>query len=101
MTLRCPHCSSKNITHSQTTTAVATCIGALGGIASAVLTATRQAKKSTPITFTPILITSLLLNGLVGGLSGSRLGAQFGSNLSPPYQCNSCHRSFSPAITLK
>ncbi len=62
MTLRCPHCSSKNIARSQTATAVTTSLGALGGIASAVLAATRQASKSTPLTFTPITIANLLIS---------------------------------------
>lgn len=100
MTLRCPHCSSKNIAQSQTATAVTTSLGALSGIASAVLAATRQASKSTPLTFTPITIANLLISGLIGGISGSHIGAQLGSQLDQTYLCNSCNRKFSPLIAL-
>lgn len=100
MTLRCPHCSSKRIARSQTTTAVVTSLGALSGIASAVLTAARHANKPTSITFTPITIANFIVRGLIGGISGSQIGAQLGSQLDQSYQCNSCKRKFSPAIAL-
>ncbi len=104
MSVKCPYCSSTNISHPQTGTSVASCIGALGGAASAIYTAVNSASKQSPYVFTAATIANLILAGLAGGLSGSVFGSQLGQELDnklfPDFQCNSCHHRFSPVIAL-
>ena len=104
MSVKCPYCSSTNISHPQTSTSVASCIGALGGAASAIYTAVNSVSKQSPYVFTAATIANLILAGLAGGLSGSALGAQLGQELDnklfPDFHCNSCHHRFSPVIAL-
>lgn len=104
MSVKCPYCSSANISRSQTSTSVASCIGAVGGIASAVHAAMSTAPKHSPHVFTVATVANLILAGLAGGLSGSALGTQLGQELDnklfPDFQCNSCHHRFSPVIAL-
>ena len=104
MSVKCPYCSSANISHPQTGTSVASCIGALGGAASAIYTAVNSVSKHSPYVFTATTIASLIVAGLAGGLSGSALGAQFGQELDSKvftdYHCNRCNQKFSPVIAL-
>jgi len=104
MSAKCPYCSSANISHPQTGTSVASCIGALGGAASAIYTAVNSVSKQSPYVFTAATIANLVLAGFAGGLSGSALGAQFGQELDSKvftnYHCNSCNQKFSPVIAL-
>ena len=104
MSVKCPYCSSTNISHPQTSTSVASCIGALGGAASAIYTAVNSVSKQSPYVFTAATIANLILAGLAGGLSGSVFGSQLGQELDnklfPELQCNRCNQKFSPVLAL-
>lgn len=104
MSVKCPYCSSASVSRPQTSTSIASCIGAISSAASAVYTAMNNSLKHSPYVFTASTVASLILVGLTGGLNGSTLGAHFGqefdSKLLPHYQCHSCFQKFSPVIAL-
>lgn len=59
MSVKCPYCLSANVSHPQIGTAVASCIGAISGAASAIYAAVNNAPKSSPYVFTTATLASL------------------------------------------
>src|SRR5690554_5176252 len=104
MSAQCPYCSSSNTQLSETDNATATCIGAVGGMATAIYRAVTLTSKFSSVGFTAAAITGLVLNGLAGGVMGATLGSQIGREFSgkftPLYFCKSCKTQFTASAQL-
>lgn len=109
MSVQCPYCSSRNVvplSGKPASTTAATCIGAVGGAASAIITGMRAiGPVAGPIPFALTTLTQLFLLGIGGAVTGAQIGQKLGADLNTAnsnttFGCCSCNKTFVKPLGL-